>query len=130
MFEKIWAHIRLKRILKALGIKKLTPQQTDAILNKKMGQLWDWKRQSGKTTAAIIFALVWNTGSLYASPHIVSIPDPDLVRVPGSRRFVHRELLEAHKKCTDAGIRVFKIVEKQNKGRWHDERRRMYYWRL
>lgn len=112
MLERIWAHIRLKRILKALGIKKLTSQQTRAILDKKMDLLWDWKRQSGKTTAAIIFTLLWNTKSLYVSPNIVCIPDPDLVRVPGSRRFVHRELLEAHRKCVDAGIRVFKIVER------------------
>ena len=110
MFRRIWAYIRLKRIQKALGIKKLTPQQTDAILNKNMGSLWHWGRQSGKTTTAILYTLVWNTKTLYVSPNIPCIPDPDLQRVPGSRRWVYRELLIARKKCKDAGIRVFKIA--------------------
>lgn len=109
MFKKIWAYIRLKRIMKALGIKKLTPQQTRAILDHDMDSLWSWGRRSGKTTTAILYALVWNTKRLYVSPYIVFIPDPDLHRVPGSRRWVCRELLEAHRKCKDAGIRVFEI---------------------
>lgn len=111
MFRKIWAYIRLKRIQKALGLKKLTPQQTSAILDHKMDSLWSWGRRSGKTTTAIIYTLVWNTKHLVVSPHIVFISDPDLLRVPGSRRFVYEELLEAHRKCKDAGIRVFKIVK-------------------
>lgn len=109
LFERIRARIRLKRILKALGIKKLTPQQTDAILNDNMNSLWYWERRSGKTTAAIIYTILWCTNRLYVSPYIVFAPDPDLQRVPGSRRWVLKELLDAHGKCKEAGIKVFEI---------------------
>ena len=110
MFKKIWAYIRLKRIMKALGIKKLMHHQTRAILDRDMDSLWSWGRRSGKTTTAILYTLVWNTKHLYASPNILFIPDPDLHRVPGSRHFVYKELLDAHRKCEEAGIRMFKIV--------------------
>lgn len=122
MFKKIWAYIRLKRIMKALGIKKLTPQQTRAILDKRIDLLWHWGRRSGKTTAVIIYTLLWNTKILLVSPDVERIPDPDLIRVPGSRRFVYNELMEAHRKCEMAGIRVFKIVKvNHDKGRHWDE---------
>ena len=111
MFRRIWAYIRLKRIQKALGIKKLTHEQTRAILDKKMNSLWNWERRSGKTTAAIIYTLVWHTKRLYVSPNIVFIPDPDLYRVPGSRRWVYKELMDARKKCEKAGIKVFEIAK-------------------
>ena len=111
MLIRIWAYLRLKRILKALGLQKLTPRQMRAILHDDMQSLWGWERQSGKTTAAIIYMLLWRDKALLVREEFPwSIPDPDLTRVPTTKRFVYKELKEAHKKCEAAGIRVFKLV--------------------
>lgn len=110
VFRKAYRRWRVYRICKACDLK-LYPHVKDAVISGDTREIVRWGRQSGKTVAAILFALVDPRATLKQERDgVIWIPDPDMWR--GGRNvamWVSKEFLMYYRKCSHAGIKVPEI---------------------
>lgn len=104
--KNIFTLIRLRRICRALGIKRLYKWQIDYVFNKSRTIVGG--RASGKTIAFIIKLLMWRIAPFRKNEHLGSLlRDPDYSK---ARIWTDREVYKAHAKCKAKHIKVFEII--------------------
>jgi len=109
--RNIFTRIRLWRILRAMGIKRLYPQQEAYVFGAAV-DLREWPRGSGKTTACLVYLLMWYRGTMcrWSSQRAEILKDPDYYPSSTRNRLFHqREIDEAHEACVLKRIKVFEL---------------------
>ena len=106
MVYRIWRAIRFARICKALGIKPT--KDVKRAVYSDIRSLRVWGRQSGKTTAAILWTLMWRTVPARSLGEVY-IPDPDMYKNSEIERLTREKFSRAHAACMKKRIKVFDI---------------------
>ena len=114
--DNIFTRYRLRRILRAMGLKELYPWQRRYVF----GEL-PLKNGYGKTTACLVKLAMWYRGVIDKRDITCAgiLNDPDYYAASAkSRRYYLREIEQVHAQCIARGIRVFKIVPDERKRWW------------
>ena len=104
--DNIITRIRLWRICRAIGIKRLYEWQRDFIFDR--AGMIQGGRATGKTLACIIKLLMWRRGQFnrYSYPGAM-LKDPDYSKC---RNWADKQVFKAHAACKAKGIRVFELI--------------------
>ena len=117
--DTIFTRYRLRRICAAMGGIILTRWQRDYVFGLR-AVVADMPSGSGKTTACLVKLLMWYRGVIdRREPTCAEIlGDPDYYAASRkSRNYYMMEIADAHRRCAEHGIRVFRIIPEQ-RARW------------
>lgn len=109
---RIKIRIRLWRICRAVGIRKLTAPQKRVLLSGNAEELWQWERRSGKTLTACLYTLLYQKTPIRLSRQSLhpAIPDPDGAINGRAGLFTTNMFRDMHARCMRAGIKVCDIA--------------------